>query len=68
MNEKKDLVSVIFQVFLVYLFEHTFWSTIHPRNSEWCKIISDGIHNYWSHIEPKKNVGQDGTTIEDIML
>ena len=48
------------------------YNATHPRNSQWCKKISDGLKadtgGYWAHIKPKDNVGQDGTTIEDIML
>lgn len=48
------------------------YNATHPRNPQWCKKISDGLKadtgGYWSKVPPKKNVGQDGTTIEDIML
>lgn len=48
------------------------YNATHPRPDIWCKRISDGLKaetgGYWSHIKPKKDVGQDGTTIEDIML
>lgn len=48
------------------------YNATHPRPEIWCKKISDGLKantgGYWSHIKPKDNVGQDGTTIEDIML
>lgn len=48
------------------------YNATHPRPETWCKKISDGLKadtgGYWSHIKPKDNVGQDGTTIEDIML
>lgn len=47
------------------------YNATHPRPDEWRKKISDGLKadtgGYWSKIPPK-NVGQDGTTIEDIML
>ncbi len=47
------------------------FNATHPRNSQWCKKISDGLKaetgGYWSHIKPKKAEGQD-TTIQDIML
>ena len=48
------------------------YNATHPRPKSWCRAISDGLKadtgGYWSHIKPKDNVGQDGTTIEDIML
>ena len=48
------------------------YNATHPRNPEWCKKISDGLRTdtggYWYFIKPKKDIGQDGTTIEDIML
>lgn len=48
------------------------YNATHPRPETWRKRISDGLKadtgGYWSHIPPKKNVDQDGTTIEDIML
>lgn len=44
------------------------YNATHPRNPEWCQKIANGVHGYWKQISPKKNVGQDGTTIEDIML
>ena len=45
------------------------YNATHPRNPQWCKKISDALKNdYWASIKPKDNVGQDGTTIEDIML
>ena len=48
------------------------YNATHPRNPEWCKKISDGLKantgGYWSYIQPKKNVGQDGTTMDDIVL
>lgn len=51
------------------------YNASHPRGkapeSQWSQRISDGMKTstggYWSKI-PQKNVGQDGTTIEDIML
>lgn len=48
------------------------YNATHPRSDIWKRRISDGLKaetgGYWAHIKPKKNVGQDGTTIEDIML
>ena len=48
------------------------YNATHPRSPQWCKKISDGLKadtgGYWAHIKPKKETGQDGTTIEDIML
>jgi len=48
------------------------YNATHPRPDIWRKRISDGLKadtgGYWSKIPPKKETGQDGTTIEDIML
>lgn len=48
------------------------YNATHPRSPEWCQKISDSLRSdtggYWSKIPPKKETGQDGTTIEDIML
>ena len=48
------------------------YNATHPRPEQWRKRISDGLKadtgGYWSKIPPKKETGQDGTTIEDIMM
>lgn len=48
------------------------YNATHPRPEKWRKKISDGLKadtgGYWSKIPPKKETGQDGTTIQDIML
>ena len=44
------------------------YNATHPRPRQWCQKISDGVAGYWQQIPPKKNMGQDETTIEDIML
>ena len=48
------------------------YNATHPRPEQWRKKISDGLKadtgGYWSKIPPKKETGQDGTTIQDIML
>ena len=48
------------------------YNATHPRPEQWRKRISDGLKadtgGYWSKIPPKKETGQDGTTIQDIML
>ena len=44
------------------------YNETHPRPQQWRQKQSDGMKSYWEQIPPKKNVGQDGTTIEDIML
>ena len=48
------------------------YNATHPRPEQWRKKISDGLKaetgGYWSKISPKKEIGQDGTNIEDIML
>lgn len=48
------------------------YNATHPRNPEWCHKISDGLKadtgGYWSKVPPKKDVGQDGTTMNDLVL
>lgn len=48
------------------------YNATHPRPEQWRKRISDGLKadtgGYWSKIPPKKETGQDGAAIEDIML
>ena len=48
------------------------YNATHPRNPQWCKKISDGLKadtgGYWSKVPPKKNTGQDGTTMDDLVF
>ena len=44
------------------------YNATHPRSSEYRQNLSNGLKSYWEKIPTKKNQGEDGTTIEDIML
>ncbi len=48
------------------------YNATHPRGSEWCKKISDGLRSdtggYWSKVPPKRTDDGAHATIEDIML
>ena len=48
------------------------YNATHPRPDIWCKRISDGLKadtgGYWSKVPPKKDVGQDGTTMDDLVF
>lgn len=49
------------------------YNVAHPRGtaasgSAWARAIQQGVKDYWSKVPPKKDSGQDGTKIEDIML
>ena len=44
------------------------YNASHPRSSEYRQNLSNGLKSYWEKIPTKKNQGEDGTTIEDIML
>ena len=48
------------------------YNATHPRDDNWCKLISAGLQKYWSQIPPKDNGGtggDDGTvTMDDIIL
>ena len=48
------------------------YNATHPRPDIWCKRISDGLKadtgGYWSKVPPKQDVGQDGTTMDDLVF
>ena len=48
------------------------YNATHPRPDIWCKRISDGLKadtgGYWSKVPPNQDVGQDGTTMDDLVF
>lgn len=44
------------------------YNATHPRDTSYRQNLSNGLKSYWEKIPKKKNQGEDGTTIEDIML